>query len=183
MIFLYFTFTETVMYMELWKSITGYEGMYEVSNMGNIKSLARPHRRSDKMLTFGMNEKGYLIVGLHNHGQKTKTVHRIVAIEFVRNPHGHSDVNHLDGNKLNNNDWNLRWDTHQENIQHGHDTGLFNMARGGRNKFSKLTDEIVLQIREMHATGKYSRTELANLFSICHQNVGFIVRRKTWTHI
>lgn len=119
--------------VEIWKDIIGYEGLYKVSNLGRIKSLYRvvPHKskgsktipESIKKLNVGTNN--YYIVMLNKNGEKiTKTVHRLVAIAFLSNPENKKEVNHKDGNKLNNNIYNLEWNTVSENRFHAFRTGL-----------------------------------------------------------
>lgn len=99
------------MEQEIWKDINGYKGLYQVSNSGKIKSL--------KKILNPWLDKGYLRVGLSKKSKhKYFSVHRLVALHFVSNPKNKPEVNHLDGNKLNNNDWNLEWSTQKENNEH-----------------------------------------------------------------
>lgn len=114
---------------EIWKDIVGYEGLYQVSNLGRVKSLSKYDRLNrfhpEKMKSQVNNGTGYLIVNLkHNGAQKMKTVHRLVAEHFIQNPLGLSDVNHKDGDKTNNRIDNLEWCTHAENVKHAVDIGL-----------------------------------------------------------
>ena len=105
---------------EKWKSIEGYEGLYEISTMGRVKSIERKvkHRNSyitlrEKILKPGKNIKGYLFVVLCKNG-KTKQilVHRLVCKAFLPNPDNLPEVNHKDENPLNNNVENLEFCTH-----------------------------------------------------------------------
>lgn len=112
--------------IEVWKDIEGYEGLYQVSNLGNVKSLDRvvPFRNSEmsikgKMLT-KKNVKGYHMAQLCSDGIKVrKSVHRLVAQAFIPNKYNKSEVNHLDENKLNNKVDNLEWATSKENANYG----------------------------------------------------------------
>lgn len=100
---------------EIWKAIKGYEGLYEVSNLGNVRSI-----RTNITLKKGITRKGYNIVVLCNNGKRTtKTVHRLVATAFVENPLNKTEVNHIDEDKTNNRADNLEWVTHIENSRHG----------------------------------------------------------------
>lgn len=106
---------------EIWKPVKGYEGFYEVSDHGNVKSL-----RKNKILkqTVGV-KNGYSYVGLYKEGKdKRVLVHRIVATAFIDNPMQKRTVNHKDGNKSNNCVENLEWATYSENHRHAFKNGL-----------------------------------------------------------
>lgn len=99
---------------EIWKDINGYEGLYKVSNLGNIKRFNKSKNRK-----FNINRNGYVLVNLYKNGtSKNLSVHRLVAKSFIPNPENKPQVNHIDGNKLNNCISNLEWCTAKENIIH-----------------------------------------------------------------
>ena len=113
---------------EIWKDIEGYEGLYEVSNMGRVKSLKRTVWNSGKGCYVTVPErilkagkaKGYLRVRLYKEGKvKNYYVHRLVGQEFLENPEGYTDLNHLDENKENNRADNLEWCSKSYNINYG----------------------------------------------------------------
>ena len=109
--------------IEKFKSIKGYEGMYEVSNLGKVKSLNYSHTKKEKIMEGGVNNLGYRIVTLSKDGeQKTKTVHKLVAEYFLNHkPCGYKlVVNHIDLDKLNNKVSNLEIVTQRENSNHKH---------------------------------------------------------------
>lgn len=98
---------------EVWKPIKGFEGLYEVSNFGRIKN------RHGRILKPRLYDNKYLYVILYRkQAYKNFRVHRITAQTFIPNPLNFPEVNHKDGNKLNNNCLNLEWCTRQENIRH-----------------------------------------------------------------
>ena len=119
--------------MEEWRSIIGFEGAYEVSDEGRIKSCARTvvthtgkfHTVNERILKHDVDKHGYHHVGLYRDGKEyTYAVHRLVAAAFIPNPENKPTVNHIDGDKSKNCASNLEWATTQENIQHAIATGL-----------------------------------------------------------
>lgn len=113
---------------EIWKDIEGYEGLYQVSNLGRVKSS--PNRYQSKFMRNNggimklKNSQGYRLVTLYssiNHSRKTFMVHRLVAVAFVKNdsPREKIFVNHKDENGANNRSDNLEWCTHKYNINYG----------------------------------------------------------------
>lgn len=132
--------------MELWKSIDNYEGLYQVSTEGRVKSLARTIVRSDgqtktigeKLLKPSTAINGYQLVNLCRNGrQKTKKIHRLVAKAFIPNPMNKTEINHKDGHKNNNRVLNLEWVTPKENIRHALDTGLMGPKKRKNNELKK----------------------------------------------
>lgn len=124
--------------MEIWKDINGYEGYYQISNKGNVRSLDRfdgVHDRQETILKPNLKQNGYLQVGLRKHStRKWIGVHRLVAIHFIENPDNKPQVNHIDGNKQNNNVENLEWVTAKENQNHATRIGLRkNMPKGEKH--------------------------------------------------
>ena len=109
---------------EIWKDIEGYEGLYQVSNLGRVKSL--PHFRKngysgyvtkEKILIPSYQDNGYQIVNLFSDNKrKTHTIHRLVANCFILNPNNKPCVDHINTDKADNRVENLRWVTHKENM-------------------------------------------------------------------
>ena len=133
---------------EIWKDINGYEGLYQVSNLGRVRSLNRYVNsaiknnnkviRKGKILKFNSNWNNYLQVNLSKCGkEKMFAVHRLVALTFIPNPNNLSQVNHIDGNKFNNSVNNLEWCTAKENINHSWKLGL---SKSYEHPKGKLTD-------------------------------------------
>lgn len=109
---------------EIWKDIEGFEGRYQVSNLGRVMSLVTNHGKPQRKLK-PQYERTYLYVNLSIKDKvHTKDVHRMVAKAFVPNPDTKPMVNHIDGSKLNNNASNLEWVTCSENHKHAYASGL-----------------------------------------------------------
>ncbi len=134
---------------EIWRDIKGYEGVYQISSYGRIKSLKRKITVIDKKQKRKYIKKNKEIIKklfLDNNGyyfttinKKRYRVHRLVATTFLPNPHNFPVVNHLDGNKLNNNISNLEWCTYKENSKHASKSNLLNL-QPAINKISKKVD-------------------------------------------
>lgn len=112
---------------EIWKDIAGYDGLYQVSNLGRVKSVLRivqngnKQRRVDERIMIPVKTKGgYIRVTLKDHGRnKTKTIHRLVAEAFIPNKSNLPQINHKDEDKTNNKVENLEWCTAQYNSTYG----------------------------------------------------------------
>ena len=103
----------------MWRTINGYEGLYEVSSEGEVASLRFNHTNNRKIIRQSCNTNGYRIVKLYKHGNKNTTrVHRLVAQAFLPNPNGYDQVNHKDGVRTNNCMQNLEWVDNSENQKH-----------------------------------------------------------------
>lgn len=118
---------------EIWKNIKEYKGKYQVSNKGRVKNT-----NTNKILSQSTNNCGYYRVSLYsNKITKVVDVHRIVAETFINNPKNKKEVNHIDGNKANNNINNLEWVTHKENINHAWKNKLFEPVRQASRRYGK----------------------------------------------
>lgn len=135
---------------EEWRNIAGYESFYQVSNFGRVRSLHRTFVRSDgrlhnkpgKILTPGINPRGYLFVNLSdvNHKITPTRIHRLVAETFIPNPDNLPQVNHKDENKLNNSAENLEWCTAAYNDLYGSRNQKISRAlQGNKNRQKKLS--------------------------------------------
>lgn len=115
---------------ELWKDIKGYEGRYQISNLGNCRSIQDNkgnYRELTRVPRIRSKTCKYLYIQFFIKDRPTQfAIHRLVAITFIDNPDNKPMVNHIDGNKLNNNACNLEWVTCSENHKHAYKTGLSN---------------------------------------------------------
>lgn len=165
---------------EIWLPAVGYEGYYEVSNMGNVRSLGRITNFGNqkklvkgRVLKIKMRKAGYYPAAMFSVDNVITTVmiHRVVAQAFHPNPENKRTVNHIDGNKKNNRADNLQWATTSENNLHAHDTGLMNIR--------KLTVEQVKEIRQSSLTD----IQLGKLYGVRQGNIWNIRQRKSWKHV
>lgn len=125
--------------MEEWKPIKGYEGLYEVSNLGRVKSLNYLHTGKEGILKANKDNDGYLYVNLYkNNKMKSCTIHRLVAIAFVENPEGYNEVNHIDKNRENSKASNLEWCSRQYNVDYSQSKAVI-----GIDKVSGLIVEFI----------------------------------------
>jgi hypothetical protein len=181
---------------EIWKDISGYEGIYQISNLGRVKSLSRYTKngggvlclRKETFLTHSLSAKGYHRVKLYKDDGKIKhtfSIHKLVALSFLDNSHNLPEINHKDGIKDNNRKSNLEWCTRSHNIRETYKLHLRpeNTYKGSGNKMAKLTEEQVLQIRERYSKGEIFQTELAKEYHVVHSLIGMIINRKIWNHI
>jgi hypothetical protein len=120
---------------EQWKAIAECNGEYHISDYGRVKSYKRGKERILKPVLLGRPGNQYLAIGICINGKlKMHKIHRLVALEFISNPENKPQVNHKDGNKLNNHIGNLEWMTNQENQQHAWDSGLKETIRLAASK-------------------------------------------------
>lgn len=168
---------------EIWKDIVGFEGLYQVSNLGNVKSLKG---KEPKILKGHKDTKGYLQVELRKDNKRNiSCIHRLVAKEFLEKPKGKDQINHIDGNKLNNNVDNLEWCTCKENIKHAWDNHLNKATYGENHPNSKLTNEQAKWIKEncKPRSKTMGVQAMANMFGVSVCPIYNIVYGKGWKHI
>lgn len=181
---------------EEWKDIPGYEGYYQVSNLGRVRSLDRAVRGGGRnpgtvflpgrILKPRKHSRGYLRMTLSKEGINSEFyIHRLVCTVFFGGIPKDREINHINGNKTDNRISNLEIVTRRQNTHHAvHVLKTNNIgASGGRNPAVKLKEKDVLEIRRLYATGKYTQRKLAKIYGVCFQNIHQIVRRKGWKAI
>ena len=127
---------------EIWKDIQGYEGFYQISNLGNVKSLERVidkgngilQHRKERIMNKRESVDGYYIAKLNvNKKSKSIAIHILVARHFLDNPNNYPEVDHKDCNRKNNQVDNLEWCTHQQNVEHSKQLGHYKTKSGCDN--------------------------------------------------
>ena len=176
---------------EQWKNIPGYEGVYQVSDHGRIKSLPRPWQKQIRFLNPWLNSTGYRLVDLYN-GNNSKPIkhhiHSLVLTAFTgKRPNG-MECRHLDGNRQNNQLYNLCWGTASQNQQ---DRLIHKTDNSGSKQWqAKLTDSNIYKIKQLLKQGrnnnhgpKITYKEIAQIFDVHLSTIGRIANGKTWKHI
>ena len=162
--------------MEIWKAVVGYEGMYEVSDLGRVRN------RRGRILRLHENTHGYLSVGIYSLGgsaRRTRMIHTLVLEAFVGPRPDNMEACHGTGGRHDNSLGNLRWGTKVENMADKHRDGT--MPFGEINGNARLTTKEVLEIRNLAGEGRSFRS-LAQQYEVTKRTISLVVRRKTWTH-
>lgn len=166
---------------ELWKDVVGYETYFEISNLGRLKS-----KRTSKILSQTKSKTGYFTHATKIGGRKGKCIcfkiHRLVAEAFIPNPENKPFVNHKDGNKLNNKEVNLEWNTGSENIKHAFEHGLSKPLRGDKNPHAKLTEPIVKQIKFEYEFTDITHRELAKKYGVGKTTIQNVLANERWNN-
>ena len=182
-------FVEWKMNTEIWKTINGYEGKYKISNHGRVKSLKRivkssirngGHRTVPEKIMTSSFKTGYKFVLLYTGGRgKNFFVHRLVADAFIKEKPKRCifEVMHLDGDKTNNNIYNLRYGSKLCNAAFKLDDGT--MARGESHGMSKLKKEDVYKIRKLLKMG-FTKKRLSEMFNVTGENIRCIEKKESW---
>lgn len=156
-----------------------FNGRYSVDTDGNVYG---PMGIKNKCIS----NTGYYIVQIRiplSRNKKGYRVHRLVAEAFIPNPDSKPQVNHIDGNKLNNRVENLEWVTNKENSEHAIYTGLFvpgDCAEFGYINPGKLNFEKANEIRKLYSTGKYTHRQLGEIYNIERRQVSKIINNHNW---
>ncbi len=158
---------------EIWRNIKGFEGLYQVSNFGRIKSLNYRHTKKERIMKLSVNNCGYLYVNFHIEGKnRVYMVHRLVAETFIPNPKGYKQVNHINEDKTDNRVENLEWCTAKYNVNYGNCIKKRSSKRVGilNTKISKQVLQFDINgnfIREWPSTREIERTLGYNHNNIC----------------
>lgn len=173
------------MQIETWKWIPDYEGRYQVSNHGRVKSFL--FSKEGKLVKPDIVGNGYARV--HLQFGRTFLVHRIVAQAFIPNTLDAPTVNHKDGIKTNNYVENLEWSTYSDNMKHSwrnldsYRNRKVSLPRGEDSASAKLTSAKVREIRAIYAIGNTSQQKLAIIYGVSKPAIRCVLKRKTWAHV
>lgn len=165
-----------IIYIEKWKDIIGFEGLYQISNFGRAKSLSKRfeyYTKTERILRPRKLNTGYYSFTLYLKLVPCyRTIHRLVAAHFINNPEAKPEVNHNDFDRSNNRDTNLEWATRKENVEH--------MIKHNRFKFNlkpiiKLSNEDVVEIRKRLQNNYYGLgTMLAKEYNVSMDTISDI---------
>jgi len=173
---------------EIWLPVVGYEGYYEISNEGKVKNLERKVKsryglRSvrERILKIDLGSRGYMMADLSVNCIKIKySVHRLVAIAFLKNSNNKEQVNHINGIKTDNRVENLEWCTQSENMKHAFENNLYKI--GESHHQSKLTELEVVKIKEL-ISKKIPYRAIGKKFNVTASTIYDINKGKNWKHI
>ena len=163
---------------EEWRDVRNYEGHYQVSSAGKVRSL----KRGGRLLALFVSDSGYVQLNLYRDGLvRHHYVHRLVAEAFIGVIPPMMEINHKDGCKQNNNVANLEIVTAKQNNEHARMMGLTPPAWGEKCRLSKLTANEVREIRKLK--GALPGSRVATRFGVCVGTVYQIWSGRTWRHL
>lgn len=178
-----------------WKPVVGYEGLYEVSESGLVKSLERekfcghegskPQITKEKILKERICKMGYPVVSLSKDSKaKSVRVHRILALAFIPNPENKPCVNHIDNNPMNKSLDNLEWCTQKENMQHASKQGRMfsHQDKTLYRRNTKIDMDIARKIREDRKEGN-SLIYISEKYEVSASTVSMICNNKIWKEV
>lgn len=175
--------------MEVFKDIKGFEGKYQVSNMGNVKSLNFNNTKKERLLSAKGLSRGYPTVSLGDKG--SVSIHRLVAEVFLKRPTGKDQINHINGIKTDNRAENLEWVDAKENMQHALRTGLWKPNTSAATKASQKKNSV--KVNQFNKSGELvgtfpSISDAQRITGIKHISCVILNKRKssggyTWRRV
>jgi len=152
---------------EIWKDIEGYEGLYQISNLGRIKTISRQGTNT-RFIKKDIRKDGYIQVHLtKNSKMKNFLLHRLIAQTFIPNPNNFKYINHKDGNKQNNDISNLEWCTSSQNIFHAYNAGLIN-RRKKVNQYDK-NNNLINTFESVNEASRVTHIDRSHIGACCRK--------------
>lgn len=167
---------------EVWKDVVGWEGLYQVSSLGRVKSLSRKYSPKEKYLKpYKSNKYGHCVVNLcYRRYQRLAKVHSIVIEAFLGSKKNGEEVCHNNGDPTDNKLVNLRYDTHRNNQNDMRRHGT--LCVGSSSSLSKLTEKKVCIIKKLLSL-KFKQKTIAKMFDTTQPNISQIASGITWKHV
>lgn len=184
----YFCEIEYIHKTEQWKDISGYEGLYQVSDLGRVKSLKRIAKHNyggnrevpEKILSQG-NKRYCKVVFSVKSKHFTFLVHRLVGIAFIPNPENKPTINHKNGKTKDNRAIMIEWNTIKENANHAYDTGL-SKTHSENHHSAKLKNSDIPYIINLCKNGHTQRA-VSKMYNVSESTISVIIRKKKWNRI
>lgn len=140
--------------------------------------------KTNKLVAKRINRSGYYIVNLSINGKcKTFALHRLIATAFIENKEDFPVVNHLDGNKMNNNVSNLEWVTYKRNSAHAKEMGLLNPARGLNSRHGRFSPDDIRNIRILLGSREYSWSKIAKIYNVTKAAIQSIANGTSYSYV
>ena len=170
--------------IEQWKDIDGFKNKYRISDSGRVEIKNYKNKGFSSFASILPGRDGYCRVYLNNGKSQAFLVHRLVAIYFLDKPdiEDRKQVNHIDGDKSNNNSKNLEWVNGYENVAHAKRIGLLTNV-SELHYSAKLTNEEVKIVRKMLKTGKITQKKISDIFGVTPMAISNMVNGKTWREV
>jgi len=171
--------------IEVWKDIPEWEGLYQASTFGRIKSLDRfiaVGRWKSSILKLIIGNRGYYKVILANKSiKKTYDIHKLIALTFIINPHNYPCINHKNGIKTDNKLENLEWCSYSQNTIHAYKNGL--NKKGELHYKAKITEKQAIDIITKYQSKKYTFKMLGIEYGVHLSTIAYIINGKNWSHL
>jgi hypothetical protein len=169
---------------EIWRQVPGYEGLYEVSNIGRVRSFVYNRRyashKGSHMLHPSNGNHGYLMVSLHGTKKhRNICVHCLVALAFIGPRPEKHDIHHLNSNPHDNRSENLCYLLESEHLK----TIRPNPPKGEKSPNAKITESDVRMMRKLYESGAYAKRQLARMYGLSQKTARAVIERKSWKHV